>query len=92
MDNNLDLKKFLWKKRLLLIRDNLIELNLIKEEQKKNKQQLDKNKIEYFFILNQNLTSNITLIGLDGLVKHKSNKLDLKKIFNLISKMPMANF
>ncbi len=91
MDNALDLSKFLWKKRLLLIRDNLIELNLIKEELKKNKQQLDKNKIEYF-ILNQNLTSNITLIGLDGLVKHQSNKLDLKKIFNLISKMPMANF
>ena len=91
MDNALDLSKFLWKKRLLLIRDNLIELNLVKEELKKNKQQLDKNKIEYF-ILNQNLTSNITLIGLDGLVKHQSNKLDLKKIFNLISKMPMANF
>ena len=91
MDNALDLSKFLWKKRLLLIRDNLIELNLIKEELKKNKQQLDKSKIEYF-ILNQNLTSNITLIGLDGLVKHQSNKLDLKKIFNLISKMPMANF
>jgi len=91
LDNALDLSKFLWKKRLLLIRDNLIELNLIKEELKKNKQQLDKNKIEYF-ILNQNLTSNITLIGLDGLVKHQSNKLDLKKIFNLISKMPMANF
>jgi len=91
LDNALDLSKFLWKKRLLLIRDNLIELNLIKEELKKNKQQLDKNKIEYF-ILNQNLTSNITLIGLVGLVKHQSNKLDLKKIFNLISKMPMANF
>ena len=91
MDNALDLSKFLWKKRLLLISDKLAELNLIKEELKKNKQQLDKNKIEYF-ILNQNLTSNITLIGLDGLVKHQSNKLDLKKIFNLISKMPMANF
>ncbi len=91
MDNSLDLSKFLWKKRLLLIRNNLSELNLIKQELKKNKQQLDKNKIEYFF-LDQNLTSNITLIGLDGLVKHQSNKLDLKKIFNLISKMPMANF
>ena len=91
MDNSLDLSKFLWKKRLLLIKDNLGELNLIKQELKKNKQQLDKNKIEYFF-LDQNLTSNITLIGLDGLVKHQSNKLDLKKIFNLISKMPMANF
>ena len=91
MDNSLDLSKFRWKKRLLLIRNNLSELNLIKQELKKNKQQLDKNKIEYFF-LNQNLTSNITLIGLDGLVKHQSNKLDLKKIFNLISKMPMANF
>ena len=76
---------------MLLIKDNLGELNLIKQELKKNKQQLDKNKIEYFF-LDQNLTSNITLIGLDGLVKHQSNKLDLKKIFNLISKMPMANF
>jgi hypothetical protein len=91
LDNSLDLSKFLWKKRLLLIRNNLSELNLIKQELKKNKQLLDKNKIEYFF-LDQNLTSNITLIGLDGLVKHQSNKLDLKKIFNLISKMPMANF
>jgi hypothetical protein len=91
LDNSLDLSKFLWKKRLLLIRNNLSELNLIKQELKKNKQQLDKNKIEYLF-LDQNLTSNITLIGLDGLVKHQSNKLDLKKIFNLISKMPMANF
>jgi len=91
LDNNLDLNKFLWKKRLLLIKDNLGELNLIKQELKKNKQQLNKNKIEYF-ILNQNLASNITLIGLDGLVKHESNKLDLKKIFSLISKMPMANF
>ena len=76
---------------MLLIKNNLGELNLIKQELNKNKQQLDKNKIEYFF-LNQNLTSNITLIGLDGLVKHQSNKLDLKKIFDLISKMPMANF
>jgi hypothetical protein len=91
LDSSLDLSKFLWKKRLLLIRNNLSELNLIKQELKKNKQQLDKNKIEYLF-LDQNLTSNITLIGLDGLVKYQSNKLDLKKIFNLISKMPMANF
>ena len=91
MDKSIDLSKFLWKKRLLLIKNNLGELNLIKQELKKNKQQLNKNKIEYFF-LDQNLTSNITLIGLDGLVKHQSNKLDLKKIFNLISKMPMANF
>ena len=91
MDKSIDLSKFLWKKRLLLIKNNLGELNLIKQELKKNKQQLDKNKIEYLF-LDQNLTSNITLIGLDGLVKHQSNKLDLKKIFNIVSKMPMANF
>jgi len=32
------------------------------------------------------------LIGLDGLIKLKSQELDLKKIFTLISSMPMANF
>ena len=91
MDNNLDLNKFLWKKRLILIKNNLSNLSHIKEELKKNKNKLIKNKIEYFF-LDHEFSSNITLIGLDGLPKHQSNQLDLKKIFDLISKMPMANF
>ena len=36
--------------------------------------------------------ANVVLIGLDGLIKLKSQELDLKKIFTLISSMPMANF
>jgi len=91
LDHNLDLNKFLWKKRLILIKNNLSNLSHIKEELKKNKNKLIKNKIEYFF-LDHKFSSNIALIGLDGQVKYKSNTLNLEKIFNLISQMPLANY
>ena len=91
MDHNLDLNKFLWKKRLILIKNNLSNLSHIKEVLKKNKNKLIKNKIEYFF-LDHEFSNNIALIGLDGQVKYKSNTLNLEKIFHLISQMPLANY
>ena len=96
-DNILDLDQFLWKKRILLIKENSFNTVQAKLILEKSKIQIKKNKIEviYFNSLNKPKeipTANVVLIGLDGLIKLKSQELDLKKIFTLISTMPMANF
>jgi len=89
--NTLDLKKYLWKKRLILIKDNHPEIDRIKEELKINKNKIHSYKIKYIFVKGE-ASSSITLIGLDGLVKLEEESFDLDKIFKLISTMPMANF
>jgi hypothetical protein len=89
--NTLDLKKYLWKKRLILIKDNHPEIDRIKEELKINKNKIQSYKIECIFVKGK-ASFPITLIGLDGLVKLEEKNLDLERIFKLISAMPLANF
>ena len=89
--NTLDLKKYLWKKRLILIKYNHPEIDRIKEELKINKNKIHSYKIECIFVKGE-ASCPITLIGLDGLVKLEEENLDLDRIFKLISTMPMANF
>lgn len=89
--NTLDLKKYLWKKRLILIKDNHPEIDRIKEELKINKNKIQSYKIECIFVKGE-ASFPITLIGLDGLVKLEEKNLDLDRIFKLISAMPLANF
>jgi hypothetical protein len=91
LDSHLNLNKFLWKKRLILIKNNTKNLNCIKEKLNNYKKILIKNKIEYFYC-DHSFSKNVVLIGLDGLVKFQSQTLNLKKILKLISQMPMANF
>ena len=93
----MNLNKFLWKKRILLIRENFFNTTQTKSILVKSKIEIKKNKIEiiYFNYLNKPKeipNSNVVLVGLDGMIKYKSQELDLKKIFTLISAMPMANF
>ncbi len=90
-NNTLDLEKYLWKKRLILINKNHSKIKEIKDEIKNNKAKLSSYKIESIFIQNE-FKSPITLIGLDGLIKLEEEDLNLNKIFKLISTMPMANF
>ena len=96
-DNILDLGQFLWKKRILLIEENTFNTVQTKSILEKSRIKIKKSKIEVicFNFLNKPKeipAANIVLIGLDGLIKLKSQELDLKKIFSLISSMPMANF
>ena len=96
-DNILDLSQLLWKKRILLIEENTFNAVQTKSILEKLRIEIKKNKIEVvcFNPLNKPKeipTANVVLIGLDGLIKLKSQELDLKKIFTLISSMPMANF
>lgn len=93
----LNLSQFLWKKRVLLLRKKFF--NTLKEKfiLSKLKAEINNNKIEilYYDLKNKPkniIDSNVILIGLDGLIKYESEKLDLKKIFMLISKMPMSNY
>ena len=96
-DNILDLSQLLWKKRILLIEESTFNAVQTKSILEKSRIEIKKNKIEVvcFNSLNKPKeipTANVVLIGLDGLIKLKSQELDLKKIFSLISSMPMANF
>ena len=96
-DSILDLGQFLWKKRVLLIKENFFNTAQTKSILVKSRIEIKNNKIKivYFNSLNKPKeipNSNVVLIGLDGMIKHKSQELDLKKIFTLISTMPMANF
>ena len=96
-DNILDLSQLLWKKRILLIEESTFNAVQTKSILEKSRIEIKKNKIEVvcFNSLNKPKeisTANVVLIGLDGLIKLKSQELDLKKIFTLISSMPMANF
>ncbi len=96
-DNILDLSQLLWKKRILLIEESTFNAVQTKSILEKSRIEIKKNKIEVvcFNSLNKPKeipTANVVLIGLDGLIKLKSQELDLKKIFTLISSMHMANF
>lgn len=93
----MDLGQFLWKKRILLIEENIFSAVQVKSILEKSIIEIKKNKIEVvcFNSLNKPKeipAANVVLIGLDGLIKLKSQELDLKKNFTLISSMPMANF
>jgi len=90
-NNTLDLEKYLWKKRLILIKENHPEIIKIKEELKINKNKIQSYKIKCIFVKDKTRWP-VTLIGLDGLIKLEEENLDLDKIFKLISTMPMANF
>ena len=90
-NNTLDLEKYLWKKRLILIKENYPEINRIKEELRVNKNKIQSYKIKCIFVKDET-NSLITFVGLDGLIKLEDESLDLDKIFKLISAMPMANF
>jgi len=90
-NNTLDLEKYLWKKRLILIKENHPEIIKIKEELKINKNKIQSYKIKCIFVKDET-SYPVTLVGLDGLIKLEEENLDLNKIFKLISTMPMANF
>ncbi len=86
--------KYKWKARLLIVntpnyknKDYLltkeIYQKLIKDFHKRFIKLITKvNKDDYF---------SISLIGFDGLVKKKFKKLDYKKIFSIIDKMPLGS-
>ena len=89
-NKQLNLKKYLWKKRLLLIKNDQDNIFKIKQQLIQEKIKLKDWKIKVIFF-DDEYKSNIILIGFDGLIKLEKDNLDLNKIIKLISTMPMAN-
>ena len=89
-NKQLNLKKYLWKKRLLLIKNDQDNIFKIKQQLIQEKIKLIDWKIKVIFF-DDEFKSNIILIGFDGLIKLEKDNLDLNKIIKLISTMPMAN-
>ena len=90
-NKQLNLKKYLWKKRLLLIKNNQENISQIKQQLAQDIKRVLNWKIEVIFF-NDEYKYNVVLIGFDGLKKLEEDKFDLNKIFKLISTMPMANY
>ena len=90
-NKQLNLKKYLWKKRLLLIKNNQENISRIKQQLAQDIKRVLDWKIEVIFF-NDEYKYNVVLIGFDGLKKLEEDKFDLNKIFKLISTMPMANY
>ena len=89
-NKQLNLKKYLWKKRLLLIKNNQENISQIKQQLTQEKKKLIDWKIKVIFF-DDEYKYNVILVGFDGLRKLEDDNFDLNKIIKLISKMPMSN-
>jgi len=88
-NKQLNLKKYLWKKRLLLIKNNQENISQIKQQLIQEKKLIDW-KIKVIFFEDE-YKYNVVLVGFDGLRKLEDDNFDLNKIIKLISTMPMSN-
>ena len=89
-NKQLNLKKYLWKKRLLLIKNNQENIAQIKQQLIQEKKKVIDWKIKVIFF-DDEYQYNVILVGFDGLRKLEDDNFDLNKIIKLISTMPMAN-
>ncbi len=89
-NKQLNLKKYLWKKRLLLVKNNQENITQIKQQLIQEKKKVINWKLKVIFF-DDEYKSNFILIGFDGLIKLEKDNFDLNKIIQLISTMPMAN-
>ena len=89
-NKQLNLKKYLWKKRLLLIKNNQENISQIKQQLIQEKKKLIDWKIKVIFFKDE-YKYNVILVGFDGLRKLENDNFDLNKIIKLISTMPMSN-
>ena len=74
----------------MLIKNDQENISQIKQQLDQERKGVVDCKIEVIFFDNE-YKYNVVLIGFDGLRKLEEDKLDLNKIFKLISTMPMAN-
>lgn len=89
-NKQLNLKKYLWKKRLLLIKNNQENISQIKQQLIQEEKRLIDWKIKVIFFEDEYKYS-VILVGFDGLRKLEDDNFDLNKIIKLISTMPMSN-
>ena len=90
----MDFNKYKWKARLLVINTPTYkykEYLLTKKIYQKHIKDFHKRFVKLVAKVNKNMDFNISLIGFDGEVKKIFKKLEYKKIFSLIDKMPLGS-
>ena len=90
----MDFKKYKWKARLLVINTpnyKYKEYLSTKEIYQKYIKDFHKRFVKLVTKINKNNDFNIYLIGFDGEVKKKIEKLEHKKLFSIIDKMPLGS-
>ena len=87
-------EKYKWKARLLVIhtpnyknKDYLLTKNIYQKYIK----DFHKRFVKLIIKVNKDNDFNIFLIGFDGEIKRKFKKLDYKKLFSIIDKMPLGS-
>ena len=89
----MDIKKYQWKYRILLIEtpnytnDNYKNAKNIYEE---NIKEFHKRHVKLISFRRKEINFNIKLIGFDNKIKKEFNKINLNSIFKLIDDMPMS--
>lgn len=89
----MDLKKYKWKNRILLIETPNYtneKYKLVKEIYEKNIKDFHKRFIKLITYRNKDLKFRIKLIGFDGGIKKEANSINIKTIFSLVDKMPLG--
>ena len=87
-------EKYKWKARLLVIQTTNYKNKdylLTKEIYQKYIKDFHKRFVKLIIKVNKDNDFNIFLIGFDGEVKRKFKKLDYKKLFSIIDKMPLGS-
>ena len=91
----MNLEKYKWKFRLILIETPDYKNSKYLESKKiydLKIKEFHKRYLKKITIRNKNLSFKIKLIGFDGTLKKTLIKMDFKKIFNLVDKMPMSKY
>ena len=89
----MNLKKYMWKNRLLLIETcnyTNKEYKIAKKLYNDNIKEFHKRYIKILVNRNKSNKFNIKLIGFDGTVKKEFAELNVNNIFKLVDKMPIA--
>lgn len=91
----MDFKKYKWKFRLLIIEtpnyNNLKYLDT-KKIYDLHIKEFHKRYVKKITLRNKNFSFKIKLVGFDGTLKKIFTKIDHKKIFTIIDKMPMSKY
>ena len=89
----MNLEKYKWKNRVILIETSSYkDINYIKTKEiyEKNIKEFHKRFVKLLTNRGKDLKFKISLIGFDGDVKKVYKKLEPKKVFKLVDKMPMG--
>lgn len=86
----MNISKYKWKLRIILVESNNIDYKKIIKEYKEYKYEFHKRFLKLIILKNDKYKLKIKLIGFDGKIKKKFKQFNRKNIFDLVDEMPMG--